>query len=250
MVKKLMVLVVAYNAENSIKCLLERIPSEVWKRAEEVVIADDASKDLTSVVANEYKLRNKIKNLRIIKHKKNKGYGGNQKWGYNYGIKKGYDIAVMIHGDAQYPPEYILKLIRPIEENTADFVFGSRMAGNPLKGNMPIYKFIGNIFLTTIENLVLKTRLTEFHSGFRAYSLKVLKEIPFNLNSNYFHFDSEIIVQLVINKSKIREIIIPTFYGDEKCNVNVVSYGLNILKILVQAIMHKYGLRKYSKFNI
>lgn len=245
-----MVLVVAYNAENTIKSLLERIPSDVWKRAEEVVIADDASKDLTSVVANEYKLRNKIKNLSIIKHKKNKGYGGNQKWGYIYGIKKGYDIVVMIHGDAQYPPEYILKLIKPIEENNADFVFGSRMAGNPLKGNMPIYKFIGNIFLTTIENIVLKTRLTEFHSGFRAYSLKVLKEIPFNLNSNDFHFDSEIIVQLVINKSKIREITIPTFYGDEKCNVNVISYGLNILKILAQSIMHKYGIRKYSKFNV
>ncbi len=251
MAKKLMVLVVAYNAEATIKSLLERMPKEVWKRASEIVIADDASKDFTSVVANEYKLRNKKKNLTIIKHEKNKGYGGNQKWGYNYAIKKGYDIVVMIHGDAQYPPEYILKLIKPIEENKAYFVFGSRMAGNPLKGRMPIYKYLGNIFLTSIENLILRTRLTEFHSGFRAYALGALKEIPFNLNSDDFHFDSEIIVQLVIkDKSKIKEITIPTYYGEEKSNVNVISYGLNILRIMIEYLLNEFSLRKIDKFRI
>lgn len=198
--KKLMILVVAYNAESTIKHLLERMPSEVWKRASEVVIADDSSKDFTSVIANEYKLRNKKKNLTIIKHQKNKGYGGNQKWGYNYAMKKGYDIVVMIHGDAQYPPEYIMKLIKPIEENNADFVFGSRMAGHPIKGGMPIYKYLGNIFLTTTENIILGTRLTEFHSGFRAYSIPALRKIPLNLDSDGFHFDSEIIIQLVYSK--------------------------------------------------
>ncbi len=248
--KKLMILVVAYNAESTIKPLLERMPSEVWKRASEVVIADDASKDFTSVVANEYKLRNKKKNLTIIKHQKNKGYGGNQKWGYNYAMKKGYDIAVMIHGDAQYPPEYILKLIKPIEENNADFVFGSRMAGHPIKGGMPIYKYLGNVFLTTTENIILGTRLTEFHSGFRAYSIPALKKIPLNLDSDGFHFDSEIIMQFVRSKKEIKEIVIPTFYGDEKCNVKVISYGLNILRELLKYILTKYKIKTYPKYDL
>lgn len=248
--KKLMILVVAYNAESTIKHLLERMPNDVWKRASEVVIADDASNDFTSVVANEYKLRNKKKNLTIIKHQKNKGYGGNQKWGYTYAMKKGYDIAVMIHGDAQYPPEYIMKLIKPIEENNADFVFGSRMAGHPIKGGMPIYKYLGNIFLTTTENIVLGTRLTEFHSGFRAYSIQALKKIPLNLDSDGFHFDSEIIMQFVRSKKKIKEIVIPTFYGDEKCNVKVISYGLNILRELLKYVLTKYKIKSYPKYDL
>lgn len=249
--KKLMILIVAYNAEKTIKKLLDRMPKDVWKRSSEVVVADDCSKDFTSIVANEYKLRNKIKNLTIIKHSKNKGYGGNQKWGYNYAIKKGYNIVVMIHGDAQYPPEYIMPLIKPIESGNADFVFGSRMAGHPLKGNMPIYKFLGNIFLTSIENLILGTRLTEFHSGFRAYSLDALKNIKFNLNSDDFHFDSEIIVQLAImNKKRIREIVIPTYYGEEKSNVNVISYGLNVLKIMGEYLLNKSNIRNIEKFKV
>ncbi|MEK6908484.1 MAG: glycosyltransferase family 2 protein [Nanoarchaeota archaeon] len=248
--KKLMILIVAYNAESTIKPLLERMPNEVWKRASEIVIADDASKDFTSVVANEYKLRNKKKKLTIIKHQKNKGYGGNQKWGYIYAMKKGYDITVMIHGDAQYPPEYIIKLIKPIEENNADFVFGSRMAGHPIKGGMPIYKYLGNVFLTTTENIVLGTRLTEFHSGFRAYSIQVLKKIPLHLDSDGFHFDSEIIMQFVRSKKKIKEIVIPTFYGDEKCNVKVISYGLNILKELLKYVLTKYKIKSYPKYDL
>lgn len=245
-----MILVVSYNAEKTIMNLLNRMPKEVWKRASEVVIADDSSKDNTSKIAREYKAKNKIKNLTVIKHNKNKGYGGNQKWGYDYAISKGYDIAVMIHGDAQYPPEYILSLIKPIEMNKADFVFGSRMAGNPIKGGMPLYKYIGNKFLTTVENLVLGTKLSEFHSGFRAYSLNALKDIPLILNSDGFHFDSEIIIQLVHSKKKIREIVIPTFYGDEKCNVKVINYGLNILKELSKYILTKYKIKIYPKYDL
>jgi len=248
--KKLMILIVSYNAEKTINPLLNRMPKEVWKRASEVVIADDASKDRTSSIAKAYKLRNKIKNLTIIKHSKNKGYGGNQKWGYNYALKKGYDIVVMVHGDAQYPPEYILKLIKPIEDNKADFVFGSRMAGHPIKGGMPLYKFLGNIFLTSVENIVLRTRLSEFHSGFRAYSLKALKDIPLDKDSDGFHFDSEIIIQLVCAKKRINEIVIPTHYGDEKCNVKVINYGLNILKELAKYLLTKSKIRNYEKYSV
>lgn len=247
--KKLMVLIVSYNAEMTITKLLHRIPENVWKRAEEIVVADDCSKDRTIEIAQDYKHLYKKKNLIIIKHEKNKGYGGNQKWGYNYAIKKGYDIVVMVHGDAQYPPEYILSLIKPIEQGEKEFMFGSRMAGNPLQGGMPLYKYLGNIFLTGVENLVLGTRLTEFHSGFRAYSMKALKDIPLNLDSDGFHFDSEIIIQLVIAKKRIGEITIPTFYGDEKCNVKVINYGLNILKELLRYMLNKFNLRKYKKYS-
>jgi len=247
--QKVLVLVVAYNAEKTIAKLLDRFPKEALKRVNEILIADDASSDSTSKLAEWYKKANKTKKIKIVKHEKNKGYGGNQKWGYNYAIKNKFDIVVMIHGDAQYPPEFILPLIKPIENNKADFVFGSRMAGHPLKGGMPLYKFFGNIFLTGVENLVLQTRLSEFHSGFRAYSIKALKEIPFNLNSDGFHFDSEIIFQLVKVKKRITEITIPTYYGDEKCNVKVVNYGLNIIKELLRYTLSRYKIRKYKKYS-
>jgi len=249
-IMKTMILIVAYNAEKTIKQLLIRIPNDLWKTAKEIIVADDCSKDKTYQIALDYKKEYKRNNLRIVKHKVNKGYGGNQKWGYNYAIEKKYDVVVMIHGDAQYPPEFIPAMLDCIKKEKADFVFGSRMAGHPLKGGMPIYKFIGNKFLTALENLVLGTNLSEFHSGFRGYSVKALNEIPFNLNSDDFHFDSEIIIQLVIAKKKISEITIPTFYGKEKCHVNVIRYGLNILKILSQFLLNKYGLKKYEKFNI
>jgi glycosyltransferase involved in cell wall biosynthesis len=248
--KKILVLVVAYNAEKTISTLLDRFDKKTLDRVDEILIADDASKDNTSKVAEWYKKAKKLDKMRIVHHEKNKGYGGNQKWGYDYAIKKGFDIVVMIHGDAQYPPEYILPLVKPIELGEADFVFGSRMAGNPIKGGMPLYKYLGNIFLTTVENIALGTRLTEFHSGFRAYNVHKLKKIPLNLDSDGFHFDSEIIIQLVLAKGKIREITIPTFYGDEKCNVKVVQYGLNILKELLKLYLHRFKIRRYAKYNI
>lgn len=247
--KKILILVVAYNAEKTVKLLLDRIPNLLWKKVKEVLVADDSSSDKTFEVAQAYKKSTKKRNLTVIRHERNKGYGGNQKWGYNYAIKKGYDIVVMVHGDAQYPPEYIEKLILPIEQNKADFVFGSRMAGKPLQGGMPLYKFIGNIFLTTVENILIGTRLSEFHSGFRAYSTKALKKIPFRKNSDGFHFDSEIIFQLVGSKLTIAEIVIPTYYGDEKCNVKVIPYGLNVLKEVGKYKLAMWSLREDEKYS-
>jgi len=248
--KKIMILVVAYNAQSTIVEVLDRIPKEIWERAEEIVVADDASQDRTTEIAERYKKDKKKKNLTVVKHKVNKRYGGNQKWGYNYAIEKGYDIVVLVHGDAQYAPEEIPKLVRPIEEDKADFIFGSRMTGNPLKGNMPLHKFFGNKFLTAVENLVLGTRLSEFHSGFRLYSCHALKKIPFNLCSDDYYFDSEIIIQLVMAKQRIGELTIPTRYANEISYVNVINYGLNILRVLGQHSLHKFGIRKYRKFDL
>lgn len=247
--KKVMILIVAYNAEKTISRLLDRMSKDTINSVEEILLADDASQDKTDEIAKIYKKKNKLNKLTIVRHAKNKGYGGNQKWGYTYAIKKGYDIVVMVHGDAQYPPEYILPLIKPIVEGKVDFMFGSRMAGHPLKGRMPFYKFLGNIFLTTTENIVLGTRLSEFHSGFRAYSIKALQDIPLELTDNGYHFDSQIIIQFVVAKKKIGEITIPTYYGDEKCNVKVINYGLNILKELGHYILTKYNLSNYKKYD-
>ena len=247
--KKVMILITARNVEGIITKTLDRISDETVEAVEEILISDNSSRDKTSVIAEEYKRKRKLKKLTIVRHDKDKGYGGSQKWGYNYAIKKGYDLVVMVHGDAQYPPEYIFPLITPIAEGKADFMFGSRMTGNPLKGNMPLYKFFGNIFLTTVENCILRTKLSEFHSGFRAYSMKALKDIPLELTDDDFHFDSQIIVQLVIAKKKIGEITIPTFYGDEKSNVRVVSYGLHVLREMLHYMLTKFGIRVYKKYD-
>ena len=249
MKSKIMIFILSYNHRRTIMHLLDRIPKDTWDRVSEVLIADDASHDDTVERALKYKKDRKLKKLTIIKHKKNKGYGGNQKFCYNYAIKKGYDITAMLHGDLQYPPEYILTLSEQIEKGNTDMMFGSRMSGHPLKGGMPLYKFFGNIFLTTIENLILGTRLTEFHSGFRVYSVQALKEININNLSDDFHFDSEIIVKLVMAGKKIGEMPIPTFYGDEKCNVNSIKYGINILILMGKYLLQKYNFRNYDIFS-
>ncbi|MAG38015.1 glycosyl transferase [Candidatus Pacearchaeota archaeon] len=248
--KKIMVLVVAYNAERTITNLLDRIPKEIWEKAEEIVVSDDSSQDKTTEVALNYKKKNKKKNLTVIRQEKNRGYGGNQKWGYAHAIEKGYDIVVMLHGDVQYSPEDMPRLLRPLEEGERTaMVFGSRMAGHPLRGGMPFYKYLGNIFLTTVENIVLRQRLSEFHSGYRLYSVNALKKIPFTLCSNDFHFDSEIIVQLIISKQRIVELPIDTHYGDEKCYVNVISYGLNVLNTMSKYLLSKWNLKKFRQFD-
>ncbi|MCK5624404.1 glycosyltransferase family 2 protein [Candidatus Pacearchaeota archaeon] len=250
MKKKILILVVTYNAELTIGKLLNRFPKSVLEEATEILVADDCSQDNTYKIAIDYKNKKQFQKLKVIKHKQNKGYGGNQKWGYNYAIENKFDIVVMVHGDCQYPPEDVPDLIKPLKQDKADFVFGSRIAGQPLKGNMPLYKFIGNKFLTFCENLAFRTNLSEFHSGFRAYSVSALKEIPFNKNSDVFHFDSEIIIQLIIAKKRIKEIVIPTCYGEEKCNVNSIGYGFAVLNLILEYLLQKYNIKKYDKFNI
>ena len=244
-----MVLVVAYNAENTIASLLKRIPEEIWEKSNEILVSDDSSQDNTTETCMKWKKANKKENLKIIKQKKNLGYGGNQKFGYNYAIKKGYDLVIMLHGDVQYAPEDAVRLIKPLENDEADMVFGSRIAGNPLKGGMPFYKFLGNKFLTFIENTILRQKLTEYHSGFRLYSTEALKKIPFNLNHRGFHFDTQILIQLKIANLRIKELPIETHYGDEKCYVKVVPYGLNILKELCKYLLTKNNLKKYKRYD-
>jgi glycosyltransferase involved in cell wall biosynthesis len=247
---KVAIFIPAYNAAKTLPIVIDRIPEEVKRNAAEIFIVDDASVDNTYLIGVGYQTISKLPNLKVYRNEKNKGYGGNQKYAYRYAIENGFDVVVMLHGDAQYAPEKISFLLEPFQKEEADMVFGSRMSGDPMAGGMPLYKFAGNKFLTGVANFILNTKLSEYHSGYRAYSCKALKKVPFEKCSDDFHFDTEIIIQFKIKELRIAERPIPTYYGDERCHVNVVSYGLNVLKSLSQYWLHSRGVRKYEKYNI
>lgn len=249
--KKIAIFIVAYNAASTIVSVLDRIPKGVWEIVEEVFIFDDASQDRTKFLAEEWKNFNNINKLTIMRHPVNQGYGGNQKLGYRYAMKKGYDIVVLLHGDGQYAPEVLPEILSPLLEDRAEAVFGSRMmkSGSARAGGMPLYKYVGNKILTKFENWSTGASLSEWHSGYRAYNIKALGQVPFHLNTSDFHFDSEIIIQLLDNKFRIVEVPIPTYYGDEICYVNGMKYAGNLFKVIMQYKMHKIGLQSNQKFS-
>jgi glycosyltransferase involved in cell wall biosynthesis len=250
---KLLISIVAYNAESTLRQVLDRIPASLFSTFEtEVLVLDDASKDHTFELGLSLAKEWNHCEITVLTNPVNQGYGGNQKLGYEYAIDRGFDCVAMLHGDGQYPPEKLPDLVQPIADDKADAVFGSRMMtkGGARNGGMPLYKFIGNKILTTFQNTVLKTSLTEFHSGFRAYSTKMLREIPFRFNSNDFHFDTDIIIQLVMGKYKILEIPIPTHYGDEVCHVNGINYAKDVVKSTLSSKIHASGLMYQRKFDM
>ena len=248
--KNIAIFIIAYQAVTTFDKVIKRIPKNIYKEVKEIFLIDDSSNDNTYYAALGYKHVHKIKKLSIYRNQKNLGYGGNQKKGYNYAMQKGHDIVVMLHGDAQYAPEALGAILQPLIDDKADMVFGSRMIGNPLKGGMPLYKFLGNKFLTFMENLLLGMNLTEFHSGYRAYSCSALKKIPFSKCSNDFHFDTEILIQFKEKGLRIKEVPIPTYYGDEISRVKIFRYGFNVLKSVFQYLLHKKGIIYVEKYDI
>lgn len=254
MKKKLLIFILTYNAQDHIKSVLDRIPKDVLdgkKYDTEILILDDASKDNTCKVAKSYLQKHKDMPIKLLSNPTNQGYGGNQKIGYTYAVKNGFDAVVMLHGDGQYPPEQIDAMAQPILNDETDVALGSRMMSkaSALKGGMPFYKFIGNIILTKVQNFILGSKLSEFHTGFRAYSVDLLKKIPFGYNSNDFDFDTDILIQLIDNKLRINEISIPTKYGDEVCHVNGVKYALQIMRSTLVSRVQKYGIYYNPKFD-
>jgi len=240
--KKVIVVLPAYNAAKTLKITLDAIPKNI---VDDIILVDDASKDDTVEVA-------KSLGLKTFVHQKNLGYGGNQKTCYAEALKLGADIAVMVHPDFQYDPVYIPQMLEPIARGEADAVFGSRMLvrKNALAGGMPYWKYMANIFLTNLENLILGNHLSEYHSGFRAYNKKVM-QLPLNLNSNDFVFDTEIIVQIKIAGLKIQEIPIATKYFPEASQISFkrsTEYGLAILNVMRAYIFFRLGLAKYPQF--
>jgi glycosyltransferase involved in cell wall biosynthesis len=227
---KLGILIVAYNAQDTLVKVLDRIPSDFATQIDSILVCDDASTDDTHTVGLKYQSNSKLP-LTIVRHQINLGYGGNQKTGYQWALEKNLDLVVLLHGDGQYAPEYLPQMVEPIVSGRADVVFGSRMItqGGARQGGMPLYKFVGNKILTTLQNRLAEVSLTEWHSGYRAYSVAALRKVNFLKNSDYFDFDSQIILQMIGARQRIVEIEIPTFYGDEISRVNGIKYGFKIL---------------------
>jgi glycosyltransferase involved in cell wall biosynthesis len=224
------VLVVAYNAVSTLAQVLDRIPKTFRSRITHVFVCDDASQDATYLVGLGYKQVTNDLPLTIIRHPTNLGYGGNQKAGYRLAIEHDLDIIVLLHGDGQYAPECLDEIVAPLERGECDAVLGSRMMikGAARKGGMPLYKYAGNRILTSFENRMLGTDLYEFHSGYRAYSVKALSRIAFEGNSDGFDFDTQIIIQLIDAGRRIVEVPIPTYYGDEICYVDGLKYAKDV----------------------
>jgi glycosyltransferase involved in cell wall biosynthesis len=250
--KRIGIFIIAYNAVNKLDWTLDRIPKEVWDKVEEVFLFDDCSTDNTYYAAIGYKNVKQLEKFTVHRNTQNLRYGGNQKAGYQYAIARDLDVVVMLHADGQYAPECLPELLEPLERNEADMVFGSRVAagGDPLGGGMPLYKFVGNRILTWVENQIVGMNLSEFHSGYRLYSCEALKKIPFMLNSDDWHFDTEVLIQFHEAGLRIAERRIPTYYGDEICYVNGIPYAFNCVKSACIYRLHKSRLLKEPKYDI
>jgi glycosyltransferase involved in cell wall biosynthesis len=252
--KRVLIYIVCYNAEQFIGSVLNRIPEDVWQNPlydAEVLISDDQSTDETFYKARDYAQSHGDLPITVLYQATNQGYGGNQKIGYHYAIERGFDAVVLLHGDGQYAPELLPEMIVPLVRGEADVVLGSRMInkGDALRGNMPLYKWVGNQILTAVQNRILGSRLAEFHTGYRAYSTAALAAVPFMENSNYFDFDTDILIQMLDTGQRIREIPIPTFYGEEISRVDGLKYGGLIVRTSLQSRLMRFGIFYHPKFD-
>jgi len=240
---KVVVVMPAYNAAKTLEQTYRDIPEGSF---DEVVLVDDASGDATVEVARQL-------GIHVFVHAANRGYGANQKTCYTQALKLGADVVVMLHPDYQYDPKRIPDIVAPIKEGRADLVLGSRLAdGKALEGGMPFYKYVANRFLTTLENWILGQRLSEMHTGYRAYSRRLLETIPFMRNSEDFVFDTEVIVQAAAFRFKIEEIGVPAKYMPEASSIRFrpsVVYGLKTLWTLMRFVLHRVRLRRDPIFQ-
>lgn len=239
--KRILIFIPAYNVENELFSVFQRIPKKIFKNKNiKVLIINDNSIDGTK---NEIlRIKKKFKfPIIVYTSKKNLGYGGVQKFAFKYAIQKNYDFIIMLHGDGQYRPESLPKIINAYNYENNDAVFGSRMLSykSALKGGMPIYKFLGNIFLTFVQNLILGSNMSEFHSGYRSYKVSKLKKINFKNKSNYYHFDTEMIIEFLKKKFNILEISQPTFYGNEVSHLKSIPYGFSVLWVTFKSKFDK-----------
>jgi glycosyltransferase involved in cell wall biosynthesis len=239
--KKIVIVLPAYNAAKTLLRTLEEIPANY---RENIILVDDASKDATVDVAQKA-------GLIVFCHEQNRGYGGNQKTCYREALKLGADIVVMLHPDHQYDAKMIPKMTDPLINGETDAVFGSRMlGGRPLEGGMPYWKYLANVLLTALANIVFRRYLTEIHSGFRVYSRKYLETVRLDENSDNFVFDTEIIAQGMVNNLSFQEIPIVTRYFPEASSINFLSsvkYGFGILGVLWKYSLHKNGLHHFKQ---
>ena len=241
---RVVIVMPAYNAARTLEDTFRAIPEGYF---DEIVVVDDHSRDETTALAQRL-------NLKAIRHPHNVGYGGNQKTCYMEALRDGADIVVMLHPDGQYDPKIIPEMIRPIAEKRADMVLGSRMMlpGGAAKGGMPVWKQVANRFLTTMENLAMRRRFSECHTGYRAYSRHFLETVPFLRNSNNFVFDTEVIFQAVAFGLPVVEVPISTRYFAEASSVGFrtgVLYGLGTLAVALRYVLHRAGILSCDKFR-
>jgi glycosyltransferase involved in cell wall biosynthesis len=233
---KVVVVMPAYNAERTLVRTYNEIPPSF---RDDAILVDDASSDRTAEVARGL-------GVRVIVHPRNRGYGGNQKTCYHAALGAGADVVVMVHPDHQYDARVIPELVEPIRRGEVDAVFGSRMlGGRPLEGGMPMWKYVANVCLTAIANIVFRRFLTEIHSGFRAYSRRYLQTVQFDRNSDDFIFDTQIIAQGMACGLRFREVPITTRYFPEASSINFrrsVVYGFGILRVLFSYQLHAWGI--------
>lgn len=234
----------AYNAEKTLEATFKEIPFDI---VDEVVLVDDASSDKTTEEAKKLGIKH------VIRHEKNKGYGGNQKTCYNTALKLGADIVIMVHPDYQYTPKLIPAIAYIIANDVFPVVLGSRILGKgALKGGMPLYKYVFNRFLTLSQNILIRQKLSEYHTGYRAFSAEVLKNINYEANSDDFVFDNQMLAQIFFAGFEIGEVTCPTLYFDEGSSINFrrsVKYGLGVLRTSFQYRFQKWGLAKYNIFK-
>jgi glycosyltransferase involved in cell wall biosynthesis len=249
---RILIFVVAYQAKDHIRATLSRIPKDVLARDDvDLLVIDDASSDGSIEIARDWAREHHLQRVRLIRNPVNQGYGGNQKLGYRLAIDEGYGFVILLHGDGQYAPEMLPRFIEEWRIHSADVVLGTRMGSirAARSGNMPWHKVLGNRFLTGIQNRLTGKRLSEYHTGFRGYSTSLLRSIPFEMNTNDFHFDTEILLQAFHVHARIREFDIPTHYGDEISRVKVVRYGLSVILATLRYRMHQLGMMVDLKFR-
>jgi glycosyltransferase involved in cell wall biosynthesis len=241
--KKIVVVMPAYNASKTLERTYREVPLDL---VDEIVLTDDASSDDTVRVAREL-------GLRTLVHQKNLGYGGNQKTCYAEALRLGADVVVMLHPDYQYPPTLIAPMISMITDGPYDVVLGSRVLGGRARaGGMPLYKYASNRFLTAAQNFLCGAKLSEYHTGYRAFSREVLESLPLLENSDDFVFDNQMLAQILFSKFEIGEISCPAAYFDEASSINFrrsVTYGLGVLGVSVQYFLQRRGLARYPIFD-
>jgi glycosyltransferase involved in cell wall biosynthesis len=240
---KVVIVMPAYNAAKTLERTYADIPHDL---VDHVILVDDVSRDETVEIAHQL-------GLEVIVHQQNKGYGGNQKTCYDRALEWGADVVVMLHPDYQYDATRIPDMVTPIAAGEADLVLGSRFLGDPLAGGMPKWKYVSNRFLTGVENTAFGLHLSEYHTGLRAYSRRLLETIPYQLNSDDFVFDQDLIAQVVAaGGMKVAEIAVPTRYFEEASSVGFkrsVVYGLSTLRVVGRYLLHRSGLRRSAQLR-
>jgi glycosyltransferase involved in cell wall biosynthesis len=242
--KTITVVLPAYNAEKTLEQTFHEIPFDI---VDHVILVDDRSSDNTVKVARELGIKH------VIIHAENKGYGGNQKTCYDKARELKSDIVVMLHPDYQYSPKLIHSMCYLIANGVYEIVFGSRILGKgALKGGMPLYKYIANRFLTLAQNILMNQKLSEYHTGYRAFSGNVLQKINYHLNSDDFVFDNQMIAQIFYAGFEIAEITCPTRYFDEASSINItrsIKYGIGVLGVSFSYLLQRTGLFKFNIFS-